>query len=58
MFVTSDWPGGFYGTIGIAGSRTGATIASAWISMMRMGVKGYTKNANSIRNGNYIVIQL
>lgn len=58
LFVTSDWPGGFYGTIGIAGSRTGATIASAWISMMRMGQKGYIKNANLIRNGNLLLIQL
>lgn len=50
--MTSDWPGGLYGTIGIAGSRSGATISSAWISMMRLGVKGYTKNALAISNGN------
>lgn len=50
--MTIEWPGGLYGTIGIAGSRTGATIASSWISMMRLGVKGYTKNANAISNGN------
>jgi sphinganine-1-phosphate aldolase len=53
LFVTSDWPGGFYGTIGIAGSRTGATISSAWISMMRLGVNGYTKNATAISNGTF-----
>lgn len=51
LFVTSEWPGGLYGTIGIAGSRTGSTIASAWVSMMRMGIKGYTKNANTVRDG-------
>jgi sphinganine-1-phosphate aldolase len=51
LFVTSEWPGGLYGTVGIAGSRTGATIASAWISMMRLGVNGYTKNANAISSG-------
>lgn len=37
-----------YGTIGIAGSRSGTTIASAWISMVRQGLKGYTKNAESV----------
>lgn len=58
LFVTSEWPGGLYGTIGIAGSRTGSTIASAWISMMRLGVKGYTKNANMISNGNSLLTQL
>lgn len=40
-FVTTYWPGGLYGTPGIAGSRTGVYIASAWISMMKLGVKGY-----------------
>jgi glutamate/tyrosine decarboxylase-like PLP-dependent enzyme len=42
--------------MGISGSRSGATVASAWISMMRLGVKGYTKNANNVRNGNHILI--
>lgn len=58
FFVTSDWPGGFYGTVGIAGSRSGSAIASAWISMMRLGLKGFTKNANQVRSGNFVLIQL
>lgn len=41
FFVTSYWPGGLYGTPGISGSRTGVYIASAWISIMKLGVKGY-----------------
>jgi sphinganine-1-phosphate aldolase len=40
-FVTVYWPGGLYGTPGLAGSRSGAFIASAWISMMKLGVNGY-----------------
>ncbi len=56
LFVTSEWPGGLYGTIGIAGSRSGTYVASAWISMMKMGLKGYTKNANMVRHGNYLII--
>lgn len=58
LFVTSEWPGGLYGTVGIAGSRSGTAIASAWISMMRLGQKGYTKNANAVSSGNYLFIQL
>lgn len=36
-FVTLHWPGGLYGTPGLAGSRSGMPIASSWISMMKMG---------------------
>lgn len=52
IFVTGEWPGGLYGTIGIAGSRSGTGIASAWVSMMKMGVKGFTKNAENVQRGN------
>ena len=54
--MTAEWPGGLYGTIGISGSRSGANVASAWISMMRLGVKGYTKNAENIQKGNTFII--
>ncbi len=40
-FVTTFWPGGLYGTPGVAGSRSGVFIASAWISMMKLGRKGF-----------------
>lgn len=54
--MTSFWPGGLYGTPGIAGSRTGVYIASAWISMMKLGVKGYQENARLVRDGTYFII--
>ena len=41
FFVTIHWPGGLYGTPGIAGSRSGVFISSAWISMMKLGRKGF-----------------
>lgn len=44
-FVTSSWPGGLYGTVGISGSRSGVGIASSWISMMKVGQSGYKKSA-------------
>jgi glutamate/tyrosine decarboxylase-like PLP-dependent enzyme len=45
------WPGGLYGTTGFAGSRSGMTIASSWISMMRLGEEGYQKNASIVQQG-------
>lgn len=53
FFVTSCWPGGLYGTVGISGSRSGVGIASAWISMMKMGLSGYKKSAESVQKGIY-----
>ncbi len=53
FFVTTFWPGGLYGTPGIAGSRSGVYIASAWISMMKTGRKGYQENARLIQESNY-----
>ncbi|KAI4112372.1 MAG: hypothetical protein LQ345_006469 [Seirophora villosa] len=47
-FVSPDWSGGVYGSIGIAGSRPGALIASCWASMMSVGEKGYIDACHSI----------
>ncbi|KAL8983238.1 MAG: hypothetical protein Q9177_005033, partial [Variospora cf. flavescens] len=47
-FVSPDWSGGVYGSIGIAGSRPGALIASCWASMMSVGEKGYMDACHSI----------
>ncbi len=51
FFTTSCWPGGIYGTVGLAGSRSGVAIASAWISMMKMGMEGFRKSALSVQSG-------
>jgi len=40
-FVYSNWPGGFYGTVSITGSRSGAPIIGAWVAMQYHGMKGY-----------------
>lgn len=47
-FVSPDWSGGVYGSIGIAGSRPGALIASCWASMMSVGERGYIDACHSI----------
>jgi sphinganine-1-phosphate aldolase len=51
FFSTSYWPGGLYGTVGIAGSRSGSGIASSWISMMKMGKSGYVESAQKVQGG-------
>ena len=51
FFITGHWPGGLYGTPTFSGSRSGAPIASTWVSMMKTGVNGYTKNAENVQKG-------
>lgn len=51
MFTTIFWPGGLYGTPGLAGSRSGMPISASWISMMKMGEEGYRKNAKQVQDG-------
>jgi len=47
-FMTPDWPGGKYNSPGIAGSRSGGLLASAWASMVSLGREGYLRYAKSI----------
>jgi sphinganine-1-phosphate aldolase len=47
-FITPEWPGGVYGSPGIAGSRPGALIAGCWASMMAMGESGYIDACHKI----------
>ncbi|KAL8710680.1 MAG: hypothetical protein Q9220_004698 [cf. Caloplaca sp. 1 TL-2023] len=47
-FISPDWSGGVYGSIGIAGSRPGALIASCWASLMSVGETGYIDSCHSI----------
>lgn len=47
-FVSPDWSGGVYGSPSMAGSRPGALIAGAWVSMMAVGEKGYVDATHKI----------
>ncbi|KAL8838526.1 MAG: hypothetical protein Q9170_002106 [Blastenia crenularia] len=47
-FISPEWSGGVYGSIGIAGSRPGALIASCWASLMSVGENGYIDACHSI----------
>lgn len=46
----SDWPGGFYATPSVSGSKAGAPIAGAWYAMMVHGREGYVEHAKHIMN--------
>jgi glutamate/tyrosine decarboxylase-like PLP-dependent enzyme len=47
-FMSPEWPGGKYFSPGIAGSRSGGLLASAWASMVSLGREGYRSYAKEI----------
>ena len=47
-FCYPDWPGGFYTTATVAGSRSGGMIAQTWASMVTIGEEGYLKHTKGI----------
>jgi len=49
-FITDNWLGGFYGSSGILGTKSGGPIASAWAVMHHLGSDGYLQAASSARS--------
>lgn len=49
FFVTTDWPGGMYGSPTVLGTRPGGAIAAAWAIMNYLGEEGYLKLIGQIR---------
>lgn len=47
-FISPDWSGGVYASVGVAGSRPGALIAGCWASMMSVGESGYIQSCHEI----------
>lgn len=47
-FLYPEWPGGFYTTATLAGSRSGGMIAQTWASMVTVGMDGYMEYARGI----------
>ena len=47
-FVMTGWPGGMYGSPGLAGSRSGGIIAATWAAMLSLGRAGYEQIAAKI----------
>ncbi|MBA2280480.1 MAG: aspartate aminotransferase family protein [Acidimicrobiia bacterium] len=50
LFVYDDWPGGLYGSLTTAGTRSGAPIAAAWAAIHHLGIDGYVRLAEVVRD--------
>ncbi len=50
FYVTTDWPGGMYGSPAVLGTRPGGAIAAAWAIMNYLGEEGYMKLIGGIRD--------
>lgn len=46
--VTTEWPGGVYGSPTVNGSRAGGIIAATWATMMNFGLEGYVEGTRRI----------
>lgn len=46
--VTTDWPGGVYGSPTVSGSRSGGLIATCWATILSYGMDGYTATTSDI----------
>lgn len=46
--VTTDWPGGVYGSPTVNGSRAGGIIAATWATLMNFGLEGYVESTKRI----------
>lgn len=46
--MTTDWPGGVYGSPTVNGSRAGGTIATCWATMLSFGEDGYIEATKRI----------
>ncbi|KAK9891728.1 hypothetical protein WA026_016524 [Henosepilachna vigintioctopunctata] len=57
--VTTDWPGGVYGSPTVNGSRAGANITTCWATLLHFGSEGYVQlTKNIIRTAKYIESEL
>ncbi|KAJ8953168.1 hypothetical protein NQ318_017196 [Aromia moschata] len=46
--VTTDWPGGVYGSPTVSGSRAGGNIAVCWATLLSFGKEGYVAATRDI----------
>lgn len=46
--ITTDWPGGIYGSPTVNGSRAGGIIASCWATLMFFGYNDYVESTKKI----------
>ena len=48
-FITDNWLGGFYGSSGVLGTKSGGPIAAAWALTKYFGHEGYADLAHTVR---------
>jgi glutamate/tyrosine decarboxylase-like PLP-dependent enzyme len=48
-FLFDGWPGGLYGSATTAGTRPAAPIAAAWATVTHLGLEGYLRLADQVR---------
>jgi len=48
VFLYDQWPGGLYGSPGVAGARPAAPIATAWAVLHHLGIDGYVEIARGL----------
>jgi len=48
IYSCTDWPGGVYATPTYAGSRSGASSATTWACMLKIGHAGYIERTKSV----------
>ena len=49
-FVTDNWLGGFYGSSGVLGTKSGGPIAAAWAVLHHLGDDGYLRVTREARD--------
>ena len=47
-FVTTEWPGGMYGSPTMTGTRAGGSIAAAWAVLHYLGEEGYLRYTKEV----------
>jgi glutamate/tyrosine decarboxylase-like PLP-dependent enzyme len=52
-FLYDDWPGGLYGSATTAGTRPAAPIAGAWSAIRYLGMPGYLRLAERVRDATH-----
>lgn len=51
FYVSTEWPGGVYGSTTLLGTRSGGPVATAWTAMQALGEEGYLKMAKELMEG-------
>lgn len=51
FYVSTEWPGGVYGSTTLLGTRSGGPVATAWTAMQALGEAGYLKMAKELMEG-------